>query len=175
MFIYLFDALGILAGPVSLPEVPGLGVQVPGNAVELDEPLPAPDPGQAWALVNAEPVQLADHRGLVYSTDTGAALEWGELGELPSGYTALPCPGAHYVWSGGAWVLDAAAAALAQRDQLLVAANQATAGMANAYIAGLLDDADTATFKAFAAYQLALNKIEQQPGYPATIAWPPAP
>jgi hypothetical protein len=31
------------------------------------------------------------------------------------------------------------------------------------------------TFKAFAAYQLALNKIDTQSGYPTTIDWPIAP
>lgn len=66
-------------------------------------------------------------------------------------------------------------AALAQRNLLLASANDATAGMADAYIAGLLDEADTAIFKAFAAYKLALNKIDQQHGYPGSIVWPESP
>jgi len=175
MSIYVFDALGVLVGPVSLPEVPGLGCQLPSNAVELADLLPTPDPGNVWVLVNAAPVQLADHRGTVYSVTTGAAQEWSELGELPSEYTLLPCPGAYYVWSGTEWLIDAAAVAQAQCNALMSAANQVTAGMVNAYIAGLLDAADTATFEAYAAYQLALKKIEQQPGYPTTIAWPTSP
>jgi len=65
--------------------------------------------------------------------------------------------------------------AIAQRDVLLQVANERTAGMADAYIAGLLDDADTATFKAYAVYKLALNKITAQPGYPREIDWPASP
>ncbi|MHC8334933.1 hypothetical protein [Pseudomonas sp. LB3P25] len=38
------------------------------------------------------------------------------------------------------------AAAMAQRDALLSVPSDATAGMADAYIAGLLDADDTATF-----------------------------
>jgi hypothetical protein len=64
---------------------------------------------------------------------------------------------------------------MAQRDALLSVASDTTAGMADAHIAGLLDADDTATFKAFAAYQLAQNKIDTQSGYPTTIDWPIAP
>ncbi|HIE1924578.1 TPA: tail fiber assembly protein [Pseudomonas aeruginosa] len=66
-------------------------------------------------------------------------------------------------------------AAIWQRDVLLGVANEATAGMADAFIAGLLDEADTATFKAYAAYKLALNKVDQQVGYPQAINWPVSP
>ncbi|MCI0994117.1 tail fiber assembly protein [Pseudomonas sp. ICMP22404] len=66
-------------------------------------------------------------------------------------------------------------AAMARRNLLLAAANDATAGMADAYIAGLLDMTDTVRFKAFATYKLALNKIDQQSGFPATISWPEPP
>lgn len=59
-----------------------------------------------------------------------------------------------------------------KRAELLTSANAATAGMADAFIAGLLDEADTAKFKAYAAYKLALNKIDQAPGFPQVIAWP---
>nr|WP_223464830.1 phage tail assembly chaperone [Pseudomonas sp. GL-RE-26] len=56
-----------------------------------------------------------------------------------------------------------------------MAANEATMGMADAYIAGILNEADTARFKLFAAYKLALSKIGQQSGFPATISWPEIP
>jgi hypothetical protein len=64
---------------------------------------------------------------------------------------------------------------MVERDARLDAADEATAGMADAYIAGLLEAEDVAKFKAFAAYKLALNKIDKQPGYPQTIAWPMLP
>lgn len=65
--------------------------------------------------------------------------------------------------------------AISQRDFLLAEADEATAGMADAFIAGLLDEADAAKFKAYAAYKLALNKIDTQAGYPITIKWPARP
>jgi hypothetical protein len=40
---------------------------------------------------------------------------------------------------------------------------------------GLLNEIDTATFKSYAAYKLALNKIDKQVGYPQTIERPVAP
>lgn len=67
------------------------------------------------------------------------------------------------------------AEALSTRNTLLAAADEATAGMADAYIAGLLSAEETETFKSFAAYKLALNKIDKQPGYPADIKWPDSP
>lgn len=67
------------------------------------------------------------------------------------------------------------AAALSRRDALLSQANEATAGMADAYLADLLSDAEKAMFKAYAIYKLALNKIDKQPGFPAAIDWPVAP
>lgn len=67
------------------------------------------------------------------------------------------------------------AEAVARRDMYMNAANEATIGMADAYIAGFLNEADTAKYKEFAVYKLALNKINQQPGFPGTINWPISP
>ncbi|MDT3310670.1 tail fiber assembly protein [Pseudomonas sp. rhizo66] len=67
------------------------------------------------------------------------------------------------------------ASALAQRDELLAEADQQTVGMADAYIAGLLDVEDMQRFKAYASYKLALNKIDRQPGYPQNVDWPVLP
>lgn len=57
--------------------------------------------GANWLLV-------ADHRGSVYSTATGAALPHTELGELPPGLTSQQRPSPDHSWSDTAWVLDAA-------------------------------------------------------------------
>ena len=64
------------------------------------------------------------------------------------------------------------ATAMAQRTTLLTHANERTAGMADAYIAGLLEPEEELLFKAWAAYKLALNKIDKQINYPKTIVWP---
>jgi len=105
--------------------------------------------------------------------------------EVVSG-ALVPQVGWHAVDENGEWKFQEPEAvapteaelkteALAQRDLLLTLANEATAGMADAYIAGLLSPADESRFKAFAAYKLELNKIDKQSGYPVEIRWPTAP
>ncbi|WP_223432546.1 phage tail assembly chaperone [Pseudomonas sp. GL-B-26] len=113
MNIYLFDPLGILAGPFELsafPEVPGFGQYLPGNAIQLEKPLAQPEAGHVWALVEGKPQLLADFRGVVFRTEVpGVAEEYSKLGDLPEGLTAKRWPGQFYVWAGGDWVLDEAA------------------------------------------------------------------
>ncbi|MNN44238.1 hypothetical protein D3C81_1585180 [compost metagenome] len=104
--IYLNLAGGGLDGPITLPVVPGIGVQMPDNAIELPAELPAPDAGHAWALVAGKPKQLQDHRGIVYSTVDGRPLSHETLGPLPDGTTNAPKPGLFYTWGGDGWVLD---------------------------------------------------------------------
>src|SRR5690606_8242594 len=103
--IYLTDAMCILSGPVTIPEIPGLGLVLPANAVELGE-LPEPRAGHVWVWRDGEAVELADHRGTYYRVDTGERVEHAELGELPEGLTPDPRPGPYHVWLSGAWVLD---------------------------------------------------------------------
>ena len=95
-----------------------------------------------------------------------------------------PMPGQRWTYNGKIFAkpvpamptaAELALQAIAKRNALLVIANEATAGMADAYIAGLLDDADVAIFRAYAAYKLQLNKIDKQPGYPQAIDWPSSP
>jgi len=106
MHIYLHDPMGVIEGPVTLPEVPGLGVQLPSNAVVLQEALPAPKQGFAWGLVEGEPMQLPDYRGVVYDTERGQELQHSTLGDLPPSLTTEPKPGAFYSWNGSNWALD---------------------------------------------------------------------
>jgi hypothetical protein len=112
MNIYVFDPLGILTGPFELsdfPEVPGFGQYLPGNTIQLENPLAQPEDGHVWALVDGEPQQLADYRGVVFSTEVpGVVEEYSALGDLPEGLTAKRWPGQFYVWAGGDWVLDEA-------------------------------------------------------------------
>lgn len=121
MTIYIIDGKGILTGPVELSVIPGLGVQMPSNAMRLAEQLPAPAAGHVWALVEGEPTQLADHRGTVYRTDTGAEQQHTDLGVLPEEVTTQPRPSPDHRWSGAQWLLDAALQAanrLALKDTL---------------------------------------------------------
>lgn len=97
---------------------------------------------------------------------------------IVAGWTAAEADG---IWSFAAPVppvptdAELKSAALSQRDTLLSQANEATTGMTDAFLADLLSDTDKIMFKTYAAYKLALNKIDRQPGYPTTIDWPVAP
>ncbi|MCQ4242483.1 hypothetical protein [Stutzerimonas stutzeri] len=138
MTIYIIDGTGIINGPVELPVIPGLGIQLPGNAIELPEPLPEPSAGHVWALVEGTPTQLADHRGTVFSTATGVAHQHDQLGELPPELTTEPRPSADHLWNGGAWVFDSELAAR-NREALTVtlcARIDASADTARARVAG---------------------------------------
>ncbi|MEA1606147.1 hypothetical protein [Pseudomonas spirodelae] len=108
MHTYITDNAGVLAGPVELPVIPGLGIQVPSNAIQLAAKLVNPAAGKVWALVDGQPQQLADYRGTVYSTATGAEQQHSELGDLPEGLTTERRPSADHRWSGNGWAFDAA-------------------------------------------------------------------
>lgn len=108
MHTYIADNAGVLTGPVELPVIPGIGIQVPGNAIQVPNKLANPAAGKCWALVDGQPQQLADHRGTVYSTATGAEQQHTELGELPEGLTPHQRPSPDHSWLGSTWVLDAA-------------------------------------------------------------------
>lgn len=55
--------------------------------------------GSGWDLVE-------DHRGTVYRTDTGGAVEHNELGPLPADVTSAPKPSPEHTWTGSAWAFD---------------------------------------------------------------------
>lgn len=107
MHTYIADNAGVLTGPVELPVIPGIGIQVPSNAIQLSARLAEPAAGKVWALVGGQPQQLADHRGQVYSTNTGEPLKHTALGVLPAGLTLEPRPSPDHSWNGSAWDFDA--------------------------------------------------------------------
>jgi hypothetical protein len=112
MYIYLIDPAGVLSGPVELPEVPGIGAQVPANAIALDAPLAKPAAGLVWAAIDGQaPVQIEDGRGAYFRTDSGDLVNYIDLGPLPEGLTPAPRPDAFHTWDGQGWTLDAAAEA----------------------------------------------------------------
>lgn len=185
MNIYLFDPFGILTGPFKLsdfPEVPGFGQHLPGNTIELENPLAQPEAGHVWALVEGKPQLLADYRGMVYHTDTGAGEEYFELGNLPEGLTAKPRPGQFYVWAGGDWVLDASAEAAdlarlarLKRDTRMNQAATAIAPLQDAVDLGLETPEKVALLRLWKRYRIDLSDIEQQAGFPVSIDWPTTP
>ncbi|QHD00603.1 hypothetical protein PspS04_09550 [Pseudomonas sp. S04] len=64
---------------------------------------------------------------------------------------------------------------LIQRDERMAAVNDVTIGMSDAFVGGLLDEDGTKKFKAYAAYKLALNKIDRQASFPEEVIWPEYP
>jgi hypothetical protein len=180
--IYLVDPAGALIGPITLPVVPGIGCQMPEEAIDLGAELVAPEEGFVWALVDGEPVQMMDRRGLVYQTDTGALLEWSTLGDLPEGVTSTPFPGPNHVWRSGAWHLDetaqasaTAALVLAERDSRLRAAQLRIAPLQYAVDLDMATEPEKASLLAWMRYSVNLIRVEQQLGYPLAIEWPPSP
>lgn len=105
--IYLILAGGVLTGPITLEVVPGIGCQMPDNAIELGAELAPPPERHAWVLVEGLPVLLSDHRGTVYSTATGEAQQFSEFGELPEGLTTEPRPSRAHAWTAGKWEVSA--------------------------------------------------------------------
>ena len=182
MFNYLIDHLGCLTGPVEFDVTPGLGVQLPSNAIQLSFQLPAPESGRVWTLVNSVPRELIDRRGMVYRKDGGAQQIWTELGELPDTLTAQPWPGEFHIWRDNAWVLDEQAClasvrqqCLDQRDALLRDAVLRIAPLQYAEDIGDASHDEQLLLIEWKLYSVELNRIEKQAGFPDEITWPVAP
>lgn len=180
MFQYTYDSRGILYSTVFI-EVPGFGVQVPANGIELDQQLTHKE-GFVWVLQEGQPVQLEDNRGNYYSTDTGESVEFKELGELPSNLTTIAPTSPYDKWDGSKWIKDEIAeqsalrdAALIQRDELLAQATEKIAPLQDAVDLEEATEQETALLKEWKKYRIALNRIESQSGFPKEIDWPTAP
>ncbi|WP_207847213.1 MULTISPECIES: tail fiber assembly protein [unclassified Pseudomonas] len=182
MFNYLFDGSGALSGPVEFFVTPGIGIQLPSNAVQLSFVLPAPETGRAWALINGVPREVIDRRGPVYRKDGGGQQLWSELGELPDTLTEQPWPGEFHVWRDNAWQLDEqirkvsmSQQVLEQRDALLRDAVLRIAPLQYAEDIGDADHDEQLLLIEWKLYSVELNRIEKQPGFPDEITWPVAP
>ena len=182
MFNYLFDGSGALSGPVEFFVTPGIGVQLPANAVQLTFELPEPETGRTWALINGVPREVIDRRGPVYRKDGGAQQLWNELGELPDTFTTQPWPGDFHIWGDNAWQLDELAQLAGARQQTLQA-RDALLGEAVLRIAPLqyAEDIGDASHEEqlqlleWKLYSVELNRIKKQPSFPTQIAWPAVP
>ncbi|AZC35670.1 MULTISPECIES: tail fiber assembly protein [Pseudomonas] len=179
MMNYLIDASGALIGPVEFPLIPGLGIQLPNNAIILEQQLDDPAPGHVWAFLGGQPQQVVDLRGTAYSVGTGEPVEWSELGDLPEGLTKTAPPGQYFNWREDSWQLDVkaqqAAAALgaqSERDKRLGEAALRMAPLQYALELGEASSEEQSALLEWKRYCVALNRIEQQPGYPFEVEWP---
>jgi hypothetical protein len=67
------------------------------------------------------------------------------------------------------------ARAKANRDERMAEAARRIAPLQYAVDEAVATDAETASLKRWKLYSIALNRIEQQDGFPASIAWPDKP
>lgn len=179
---YLIDNAGVLIGPVEFPVVPGLGVELPSNAVRLTQPLEYAKPGHVWVMVDGLPEERADYRGIVYRTDNGKSLLWREVGELPNTVTLKAWPGTHYHWTGDDWKLDQSALAaekkaqvLMERDVLMQHAQLRIAPLHYAEQLQLITPDEQTALMGWMRYCVELNRLEQSPGFPMSMEWPVPP
>jgi len=111
--------------------------------------------------------------------------------DIPDGFEVISdvpddqWPPTEYLWhryqyigpDGSDWVPYVSPEQLLQnntatRATLRAVADEATYGMVDAYVCGILSDADKATFELWAPYKLALGKVDLTQTNPA---WPVAP
>lgn len=179
MFNYLVDDVGALLGPVEFFVTPGIGIQLPANAVQLAYELPAAETGRSWALVNGIPREVIDQRGTVYRKDSGALQTWSELGALPQELTAEACPDEFHVWQDDAWAVDEprrqaqiSAEVFVRRDALLRDAVLRIAPLQYAEDMGDASHDEQLQLLEWKLYSVELNRIEKQAGFPSEVIWP---
>lgn len=134
-------------------------------------------PGEAnsWTLQQ-------DQRGTVFNVHSGESVHWDQLGPVPAGFTKDQRPSPYHTWVGGEWELDEdaerqgqTADAVGTRDNLIREAATRIAPLQDAVDLGEASDEDMANLKKWKQYRVALNRIDQQSGYPVTIDWPVEP
>ena len=131
---------------------------------------------QQWKLV-------PDWRGVtLYSTADGSRIS-APLGKTPEqlAATELPRPGAVYVWQNGAWAVDAAlqaAADKAAQDQEITAALALAARqivvLQDAVDLGIATADEEASYKAWRTYRVLVSRLKADAKYPA-VTLPPQP
>ncbi|MGN4047533.1 tail fiber assembly protein [Pseudomonas sp. SM4] len=182
-YYYVNELTRELTGPVELPACPGMGVVMPGNAIELPHVLPAADSGHVWIWRDERAVQMVDLRNrTVFRKDNGNPQYWTQLGPLPDELTLKPRPSIYHCWKSDDWALDVEAEragliaqAQIDRDGRLRDAVIRVAPLQYAYEVGEASSDQLTTLQAWKRYALTLARIEQQPDYPSVIDWPAAP
>lgn len=114
ILVYLFDpGSGELLGKTLAHVSEGCGLS-PGQTIDTP-----PRAKQAGIMVweNGAWVEREDHRGTVYRTEDGEAVEHVLIGPLPKTLTKQQRPSINHLWKGTAWVFDQVAADKHKREQ----------------------------------------------------------
>lgn len=177
---YIYDKKGVLT-PTIFPEVPGFGVQIPANGIEIEEELTDKD-GYVWLYKDNKIVQVKDNRGIYYSKETGEEIEYKEYGDLPDTLTKKEPSTPYDKWDGKKWVKDEQAEledlkqqAIVKINSLLVVATQRIEPLQDAVDLDMATDEEIASLKAWKTYRVTLNRVESQDNFPQEINWPLTP
>lgn len=114
-----------------------------------------------------------DHNGILVSFGYMEADNDNDMVEVSDDFAMAP----GFAKYNGEWVeysppVDYKSINLPIKDGLMSSAILATQGMSDAFIAGLLSDSEIVTFKTWAAYKLALSKVDLSAKKPT---WPTVP
>ena len=148
--------------------------------------MPPPRTRTTWPFYrDSKWTLLPDFRGRVcYRVDTGERVEITVPGRTPEelGLTAEPRPSDRHSWIDGGWKVppellerEKYDAAMAEFSRLMAVARKHTIGKSDAYAAGLLNDEQIYTFKAWSAYQMALVSAIERDSFPDAVDWPSIP
>ncbi|MNB98713.1 Caudovirales tail fiber assembly protein [compost metagenome] len=163
-----------------------VGTGLPAGAY-LDAPAQAA-PGSVVVRTSSGWVSVDDYRGQqAFDTLTRQSVVISELGELPPHFTLIPPSSPFDIWDESlqCWVKDQAQEnamlvqqAQQQRQALISEASQEIAVLTDALDPDIISEPsaeDQVKLIAWKAYRVALSKVDQQPGYPQAITWPPRP
>lgn len=156
--------------------IPGMAfTEAPPTAKMGFAAVHVPGKKETWTL-------LEDVRGTVYRTDTGEPVVWDKFGALPDGLTSVPQPSLYHAWVDGSWKLDTMAEGEAQRlqalktrDGLLREAAVRIAPLQDAVDLGGASVDEEVELKSWKQYRVALNRVQLQPNFPASVNWPAVP
>lgn len=116
--------------------------------------------GSSWDIFD-------DFRGGMYYVDSKRPITINKIGEkIPEGASLVPIPPTSE---------ELVVMALAKKDELLTAAALRIAPLEDAVDLGEATDADIVSLKSWKLYRVAVNRVEQQPGFPHEIEWPLSP
>ncbi|AOJ10610.1 tail fiber assembly protein [Burkholderia mayonis] len=129
-------------------------------------------------------VMKPDYRGVtLFRTSDGirAAIDEPGISAEEAGLTEVARPGDDYVWRDSKWQVDESLVAVRRKqtktrefEERLSRVQSRLLGMGDALAAGLLDEAETAIFRAWATYQQELIRVFRSLSFPE-IVWPNEP